>query len=704
MSSSSNSSDDSSSDSPPPLNQQNSGSIPMFSPYVSYTTSNALKIKSPPQQSISTSITNPPTNPYTSNQCINISNPQVIEIKPKNQGFIMDSSKTPINGPVFPPKLASHIPIPLSTEPIKPLQIPINRPFPGPLGMPSEGIKDPLKIPSQISPDKLGQQIKPPQIPSAQPDFTKFPREKTENVEKSPMNFEKDIKKSFDENMKPPSLLQPLPFKTNSNAVIDKNGPLPPNLAPKILPPPRPSQPPPLNPSGIILGNPWQLGTNPPPSLLPKTNNNNDKLFFQPVPQPSNNLPPSLLTFKNETPILNPIIPSSQPCLISRVPAFPIEKIPVAMTQELKTQANDYKNPPGQEKNLQPPPIKKESLKPPPLIIKSLNSSLQLDPDKVNKISEKPQTANKISQNFQSDNEISQNPQSDSKMHNPYMPKPKTDIQNLTPNNQKPPYQMGEIFFSNNNSLDLLPENQKAPDFESNSSISQNNSDVLVIGRDINSLTLQCLDIKVCFLCKSNKNIIDLKCEHFLCENCLQKTVENAAEKHFFYSEKLKIPPLCPCCGRKIHQELFVNFSYYKNIIAKGIERYRNAIFGIKTCFSCKKAYTLTRFFKKPKCQHQCKECVATEINLAKEKCPFCPEKYDSVDLMNARERCSCCMEEKSYVKDCVFSICNEHYHCLRCLQIALCSRKCRKCDRNVSKDDYFRVFQRLKRFREQFN
>ncbi|OMJ75349.1 hypothetical protein SteCoe_25546 [Stentor coeruleus] len=516
-----------------------------------------------------------------------------------------------------------------------------------------------------------------PQIPLKQQNIPILTPEKTNILDKNLGSSGTDIKNANSQELKPPNLIYPLPFRPNPNTMIDKSGPPPPSLVSNTLSQPQNfvSSAPVQVPVNKPPVSPLKTEINPSPSLFMKSSSNN-KEFSQSESQSKDIFPPSLLSKPQMPAIIDRNILTNQPDVNSKVSGSPIVKNPEVMVEDMKTQGNNYKN-------QEIPSSRNISSKPPPLKFKSQNQSLQLDPE--------------------NDQKINQNPQLISKTQNFDMPSTKFDNKNLTSNINKNPQNNPEYTFSSNNSLTLPSEDQKGPDFESNSSISPNNSGILVIGRDINSLSLQYLDIKVCFICKSNKCLITLKCEHVLCENCLQKNIENTAEMQIFHSEKVKIRPLCPSCKKPIYEKLFIETSYYKNIISKYTERYINVLFGTKMCFSCKKIYSLTRFFKTPNCQHQCKECVATEINLSKTKCPFCPEIYDIESLKNTRQKCSCCKEDKFYVIDCIFSICKEHYHCLKCLQIALCSRKCGKCERNVGKEDYCRVYKRLRRFREQF-
>ncbi|OMJ85477.1 hypothetical protein SteCoe_13162 [Stentor coeruleus] len=209
MSSSRSSSQDSSSDSPLPLSQHNNGSIPMFSPYISYTTSNASRIKAPPQQNISASIPSPPINPYTSNQNMNI-NPQSIESYFANPNSILITSKTPLNAP---PKLGMQI----HNENAKCIQISDKMPQQSASNILSEGIKDPSKSNPIISTNKLEYQIPAPQIPLKQQNIPILIPEKTNILDKNLGSSGTDIKNANSQELKPPIFAHPLPFRPNPN-------------------------------------------------------------------------------------------------------------------------------------------------------------------------------------------------------------------------------------------------------------------------------------------------------------------------------------------------------------------------------------------------------------------------------------------------------------------------------------------------------
>ena len=204
-----------------------------------------------------------------------------------------------------------------------------------------------------------------------------------------------------------------------------------------------------------------------------------------------------------------------------------------------------------------------------------------------------------------------------------------------------------------------------------------------------------------CSYCNKNNGLIELNCDHVLCNNCFSyKLIPDGAQ-----TENSFVKLLCPICSAALtEKELLQLFPREKRNFRNEIEKtlLRKSL---NSGVFCKKCLKLKKDFIEGACFHMCVDCVADTLRKRNFICEFCKLDYqDFFDLCNLRQNCEACNESLYYVGNYMKTLNDGHLLCSHCLNISMIQGKCKKCEKKLSKVEKIEIENFLFKHCEQCN
>ena len=190
------------------------------------------------------------------------------------------------------------------------------------------------------------------------------------------------------------------------------------------------------------------------------------------------------------------------------------------------------------------------------------------------------------------------------------------------------------------------------------------NENKILVDDIINSL--------LCDLCQESIPDSVLDCGHSLCENCIEKVVENSKN-----TSKLQ----CAKCQQEIYP---INIS---SQFAK--QWYEDHEKNEGVCYTCK-----AKTFEKRACGHYCDECICNKFRKGHMTCEVCSIKIVMPDeLFSLEVQCKACKNDVFLLGDYAKTICGNHVHCYFCLKKVLETRQCQACSEEISEKEEIIIF-----------